>query len=665
MRRFRNATLLLAVSALAAALGCTSSPTEPKSGPVVTPKPPATQTSYNITVTANPPDIVSGGNGSSTITVDVRRTDTGQAPADGTVVALATTLGTFNSVGGPTTVNLQLVNGRASAALFGSVTDVGTATVRATLGGSTGATNVHINQAATFYVSSVQPNTGDPAGGQTVTILGGGFSQPVRVTFGGAAATVRSVTPNQIVAVTPSAAAAGAPVGVGQSASVNVTVVNNVNQPNSATDSITQGFTYASGGGGGGTPQVFAVSPSLGTNDGGTRVTITGSGFQSPVQVFFGKAGGTAGSFSGVEATVVSVTPTQIVAITPAARGFGLDLTNQLVDVIVKNVNGGFVGVGTQEFHFGAKVSVTAVQVNGPVPASGGTTMVILGQGFLDPTTVSFHFRTANVNIPQLVTQTTGTQIVIKTTQAPLPTTCPAGGIISADSITVTNVSNGDFATANVGVNFQLPLPQIASISPGSGASGVTTVTISGQDFPSAQNTAVIFGDATNGSSAQVLSSSPDGKTVTAIVPNPPTGFAFNTQPCGNGGTQKLATPINITVTDSSSGCNSTFRNGFLLAPADSSCQGQTPGTPPVASFTSAPVTGHTIQFSDTSSGTPTSWMWDFGDGTPNTDPTTMQQNPTHTYSAASGPYPKNFPVKLTVSNSAGSSQAVKVITVP
>ena len=61
------------------------------------PKPPATQVTYNVTVTANPPDIVSGGTGSSTITVDVRRTDTGQAPPDGTVVALTTTLGGFNS----------------------------------------------------------------------------------------------------------------------------------------------------------------------------------------------------------------------------------------------------------------------------------------------------------------------------------------------------------------------------------------------------------------------------------------------------------------------------------------------------------------------------------------------------------------------------------------
>jgi PKD repeat protein len=66
-------------------------------------------------------------------------------------------------------------------------------------------------------------------------------------------------------------------------------------------------------------------------------------------------------------------------------------------------------------------------------------------------------------------------------------------------------------------------------------------------------------------------------------------------------------------------------------------------------------VSGHTMQFADTSSGTPTSWLWDFGDGM-----TSTQQNPSHAYAAA-GPYS----VKLTVSNAGGSNQTVKVINVP
>jgi hypothetical protein len=649
MRLFRKATVLLAASALAAALGCTSSPSEPSGGGTpVTPKPPVPQTTYNVTVTANPPSITSGATGSSTVTVDVRRTDNGEPPPNGTTVTLTTTLGTFNQVGGPKTVDLQLVNGRAQANLFGGA-EVGTATVRATIAGSSGAANVNIGPPAAFFVSSIQPNVGDPAGGQTVTIIGGGFVSPVRVTFNGAAATVRSVSPNQIGVTTPSAAAAGGPVGVGETASVTVTVTNRVNQADEATDSLDRGFTYSFGGGGGGQPQVFAVSPSSGTNDGGTRVTITGTGFQAPLQVFFG-TGSTAATFNGVEATVVSVTPTQIVAITPAARGFGLDLTNQQVNVMVKTVNGGFTGIGAQQFKYGAKLVITAIQGPGSGPVEGGTQLVILGQGFDEPTTVSFHFKAANVNIPQLVLQTTGTQVVIRTTPAPVPSTCPEGGLITVDKITVTNVDNGDTATADVGFNYQIPLPQIAAISPGSGATG-TVVTITGQNFPA--NPSVIFGNATNGSSATIQQAS--SSSIRVGVPNAPAGFSFDTQDCGSGGTQKVPTPIDITVQDFASKCLSTFKNGFLLTPADTSCQGQQPQTPPTASFTSAPVSGHTIQFSDTSSGSPTSWSWDFGDGG-----TSNQQNPSHAYAAAG-----NYSVKLTVTNAGGSSQVVKVIAVP
>jgi PKD repeat protein len=72
---------------------------------------------------------------------------------------------------------------------------------------------------------------------------------------------------------------------------------------------------------------------------------------------------------------------------------------------------------------------------------------------------------------------------------------------------------------------------------------------------------------------------------------------------------------------------------------------------PPVASFTyapSAPITGSAVQFTDTSTGGPTEWAWDFGDGG-----TSTEQNPSHAFSSAG-----TFTVSLTATNSAGSSSA-------
>jgi hypothetical protein len=655
MHFLRNVPRLLLALVLAAALGCTSSPTEPRgnSGTPQTPKPPDPVTSFVVTVTANPPQITAGSDGSSNITVEVHRADNGQVPADGSTVHLTSTLGTFGSSAGPNAVDLQLVNGRAAATLFSS-TETGTATVTANFAGFTGATSVRIGQAATFFVSSVDPNLGNPQGGEVVNILGGGFVAPVRVTFNGATATVRSVTPGRITVVTPSAAAAGVDVGVGQTAAVSVEVTINLNKPNQESDSIDRGFTYALGGGTQ-QPVVFSVSPTLGTNDGGTRVTIVGDGFQQPLQVLFGR-GTSASSFNGVEATVESVTPNRIVVITPAARGFGQNLTNQVVDILVKNVNTGFSSVASQLFKYGTNVQITAMN-QGSGPYTGGTRVVIQGSGFDDPVAVSFGF--AGVSVAQQVVSVSGTEIVIITSAAPLPNSCPANGLISSNSVSVTNIDNGDGDTAQIGFNFVVPLPQIFSVNPNTGSTGAT-VTLTGINFTGVPR--VTFGDPTNGSTGQVLSAT--GSVITVRVPNPPQGFTFTTQPCTVGtstGTQNVPTAINITVQNADTGCLSTFRNGFLLIPPDGTCHVAPPPPPtaPTANFTFAVLNAatHTMQFLDSSTGSqPLTYSWDFGDGSP----LNTTQNPSHTYAAAG-----NYAVKLTVTNSAGSSQKAQVVPVP
>jgi PKD repeat protein len=74
---------------------------------------------------------------------------------------------------------------------------------------------------------------------------------------------------------------------------------------------------------------------------------------------------------------------------------------------------------------------------------------------------------------------------------------------------------------------------------------------------------------------------------------------------------------------------------------------------PPTADFSATPTSGPAslaVQFTDTSTGSPTSWSWDFGDGNSST-----QQSPMHTYAAVG-----TYTVALTATNTAGSATETK-----
>jgi PKD repeat protein len=79
-----------------------------------------------------------------------------------------------------------------------------------------------------------------------------------------------------------------------------------------------------------------------------------------------------------------------------------------------------------------------------------------------------------------------------------------------------------------------------------------------------------------------------------------------------------------------------------------SSDQGLEP--PPVAGFESTPMSGTVplpVQFTDTSTNSPTAWRWDFGDNSP----VSTAQHPSHVYAG-----PGAYSVTMTASNASGSS---------
>ncbi|MEP7377975.1 MAG: PKD domain-containing protein [Chloroflexota bacterium] len=110
---------------------------------------------------------------------------------------------------------------------------------------------------------------------------------------------------------------------------------------------------------------------------------------------------------------------------------------------------------------------------------------------------------------------------------------------------------------------------------------------------------------------------------------------------------------VGLRAYNSSSATNAPVTFGFddyLATPPQSS-----PPVAPTADFDHAQLPwSRELRFADTSTGGPTSWSWDFGDGQ-----ASSSQNATHTY-ATSGTYL----VTLVASNGAGSDEVTRTMTV-
>ncbi len=313
-------------------------------------------------------------------------------------------------------------------------------------------------------LDSIVPDEGPETGGTAVIITGSEFADggTTSVTFGGAAATdVVVVGPTTITCITP-LHAAGA---------VDMFVSNDF-----GSDTLSDGFTYIA------PPEIAGITPDLGGIDGGTAVTISGSGFTNTAD--------TTVTFGGSSAVNMAVVDDETITCETPVHATGA------VDVVMSNSNGsdrspnGFV-------YYDTPALSNVNPENGP--EAGGNTVALSGSGFstVGLTTVTFGGVAAtNVSVES---------------ETAISCTAPAHSAGGVD-VAVTNAFGSDTLE---GAYTYIAAPEISEVSPSEGyATGGTAVTISGSGFTTTEDTTVTF-DGTNALDVAVV----DSTTITCTTP--------------------------------------------------------------------------------------------------------------------------------------------------
>ncbi len=241
------------------------------------------------------------------------------------------------------------------------------------------------------------------------------------------------------------------------------------------------------------TVAVTEVSPASGPVTGGTRITVSGSGFVGPVAVLVG----------GVAATdILVINPTTLIAVTPPNPA-------GLTDVVVRHEDGVRFGFLADAFTY---QEVPAPVVSSVTPSSGipdgGTSVEITGENFVNGAVVIFGARAADCepcsstrfqNITDLaealieIGYLTSPHVKVMSSTTILART-PAH-VAGPVDVWVRNPDgqSGKLAAGYTYVEPVVPAPTVTAISPSeSTTAGDVEVTITGTGFSTGAD---VFGD--------------------------------------------------------------------------------------------------------------------------------------------------------------------------
>lgn len=478
-------------------------------------------------------------------------------------------------------------------------------------------------------ITSVSPRSGGIGGGNRVTITGTNFCSPAQVKFGDAYATVLSVTPTRIEVVAPAA-----PSGTDPNSALPVDVC--ILCPQGAeTGPFCAAAAYVYGCEA--LPTISSISPSSSPIEGGTEITIFGSGFTPGMQAFVDSSGLLA------EMNTTFVSSTQLRATTLPINMLGGCPLEEPLDILVRNAFCGAESSLEASFHY--KLS-WAVSSNSPGRGiyTGGSLVRIYGQGFTYPLTVNWR------GYPQAVRSVSDTEIVIETSAVEA---CGSG------SFEVCSVQFANCACASGG-SFVFDPPRITAVSPATIAwpSGFpANVVITGEGFTAPMEVS-FAGYNLIVPAAQINA---DGTSMSVTLPLP-AETVLNSVGCvsagGCAGEQYVLSALDLTISPrSASSCAETTT--LLVTPDDQSCR-VVPTTTASITATQGAAGSLTVNFSSTSTvttgSTIVSQVWDFGDGTGGAGASTS-----HVYPAAG-----SYTVTFTVTDSCGgTATATTTVTAP